>query len=64
MEIRYFNETDTLTINFSNKDIVETRDINENVLIELDKDGGIVSITIEHAKEQADVKKLLYQQVA
>ena len=64
MEIRYFNETDTLTINFSNKDIVETRDINENVLIELDKDGGIVSITLEHAKEQADVKKFLYQQVA
>ncbi len=64
MEIRYFNDTDTLIVNFSNKEIAETRNINENVLIELDKAGGIVSITIEHAKEQADIKKFIYQQVA
>jgi uncharacterized protein YuzE len=28
--------------------------MNENVLVEIDKDGRIVSMTVEHAKEQMD----------
>jgi uncharacterized protein YuzE len=43
MEMKYFPDTDTLLINFTHKDIVETRDINENILIELDRDGQLVS---------------------
>jgi uncharacterized protein DUF2283 len=31
--------------------MVETRDVTENILIELDKDGDLVSMTIEHAKQ-------------
>ena len=64
MEIKYFPDTDTLLINFTNKEIVETRDLTENILIEIDKDGGLVSMTIEHAKEQANIKDFLYQQVS
>lgn len=64
MEIKYFPDTDTLLINFTNKEIVGTRDLTENILIELDKDGGLVSMTIEHAKEQANIKDFLYQQVS
>lgn len=64
MEIKYFPDTDTLLINFTDKEIVDTRDLNENILIELDKDGGLVSMTIEHAKQQANIKDFLYQQVA
>ena len=50
MEIKYFSDTDSLLINFSDsdKEIVETRDLNENILIELDKEGGLVSMTTEH----------------
>lgn len=36
MDIKYFPDTDTLLIAFTNKEIVETRDLNNNVLIELD----------------------------
>ncbi|HHT9124842.1 MAG TPA: DUF2283 domain-containing protein [Candidatus Brocadiia bacterium] len=64
MEIKYFPDTDTLLINFTDKEIVDTRDLTENILIELDKDGGLVSMTIEHAKEQANIKDFLYQQVS
>lgn len=64
MEIKYFSDTDTLLINFSNKEIVETRDITENILIELDKDGDLVSMTIEHAKQLTDVESFSYQKVA
>jgi uncharacterized protein YuzE len=64
MNIKYFQETDTLMINFSNTEIVETRDINEYVLIEVDKLGNLVSMTIEHAQEQANLLDFSYQQVA
>jgi len=63
MQIKYFPDTDTLLINFTDKTIVETRDLNENVLIELDKDGRLVSMTIEHAKQQANIEDFSYQQV-
>jgi uncharacterized protein YuzE len=39
MELKYFSDMDTLLINFTHKDIVETRDISENVLVELGRDG-------------------------
>jgi len=64
MEIKYFNDTDTLLINFTDREIVETRDLNENILIELDKDGNLVSMTIEHARQQANIGNFSYQQVA
>jgi uncharacterized protein YuzE len=64
MELKYFADTDTLLINFTHKDIVETRDINENVLVELDRDGYLVSMTIEHAKQHMDIENFSYQKVA
>lgn len=64
MDVKYFPETDTLLINFSDKGVAETRDVNENLLIELDKDGNLVSMTIEHAKRQMDVENFSYQKIA
>jgi len=64
MEIKYCPDTDTLLINFSNQEIVETRDINENILIELAQDGDLVSMTIEHARQHMDVENFSYQKVA
>ncbi len=64
MEIKYFPDTDTLLINFADKDIVETRDINENILIELDQEGNVVSMTIEHAKRCVDIENFSYQTAA
>jgi uncharacterized protein YuzE len=64
MKIKYFPDTDTLLVNFSDKKVVETRDLNENILIELDGKGRIVSMTIEHAKQQTDVNEFSYQLAA
>ena len=61
MKVKYFPDTDTMLIDFSSKRIVETRDLNEDVLVELDEDGRVVSITIEHAKQQTDVGEFSYQ---
>ena len=61
MQAKYFTDTDTLLLTFSNHDIVETYDLNENVLVELDEKGSIVSMTVEHAKNQTDVNEFSYQ---
>ncbi len=61
MKVKYFPDTDTLLVSFSDRPIVETRDLNENVLVEFDEAGRVVSMTIEHAKQQTDVGEFSYQ---
>jgi uncharacterized protein YuzE len=61
MKVKYFQDTDTLLVDFSDRKVAETRDLNENVLIDLDADGRVVSLTIEHAKQQTDVAEFSYQ---
>ena len=61
MQVRYFLDTDTLLIDFADTDIAETTDINENVLVELDADGGLVSMTIEHAKANVNIEDFSFQ---
>lgn len=61
MHAKYFPDTDTLLLTFSNTAIAETFDLNEHVLVEVDREGRIVSMTIEHAKQQTDVNEFSYQ---
>jgi uncharacterized protein YuzE len=64
MQAKYFPDTDTLLLTFSDNDIVETYDLNEDVLVEVDRDGRVVSMTVEHAKEQTNVNEFSYQLAA
>jgi uncharacterized protein YuzE len=43
--------------------IFETRDLNENILIDLDNDGNLIALTIEHAKNSVDISNFSYQQI-
>ena len=63
MKIKYFSDTDTALVEFSGHDVEETREINENIYIDLDKSGNLVSMTIEHAKSQANLSELSFQQL-
>lgn len=60
MKIEYFPDTDTLLLEFSSNAVEETRDLNDNTLVEFDSRGRLVSMTIEHAKEQADVDEFVF----
>jgi len=64
VRVRYFPDTDTLLVDFSDRKVAETRDLNENVLVELDENGLVVSMTIEHAKQQTDVAEFSYRLAA
>jgi len=61
MKAKYFQDTDTLLLTFSSQNVIETYDLNEDVLVETDKDGHVVSMTVEHAKQQTDVNEFSYQ---
>ena len=64
MKIKYFEQTDTLYIEFRQGEVAETRDLDENTLLELDHSGNICAITVEHARERTDIPYFSYEQVA
>jgi uncharacterized protein YuzE len=64
MRIRYFADTDTALIDFSDAQAVETKEISENLYIDLDEKGNLVNMTIEHAKEKANISEVSYLQMA
>ena len=63
MKIKYFQDTDTALLEFSDREVFETREISENIYIDIDSDGNLVSMTIEHAREKANLGELSYQQI-
>ena len=64
MNIKYFQDTDTLYIEFRKGEISETRDLDENTLLDVDAGGNIVAMTIEHARERADMPHFSFEQIA
>ena len=64
MKIKYFRDTDTLYIEFRPIPVVETKDLDEDTQLDLDKAGNICAITVEHASHRADLPALDYEQVA
>ncbi|GJL60783.1 MAG: hypothetical protein NPIRA03_36400 [Nitrospirales bacterium] len=61
MKVKYFSDTDTAYIEFSTHGVAETRDINDNILIDLDKYGQLVGMTIEHADTHANLSEISFQ---
>ncbi len=62
MNVKYFRDTDTALLEFSNHEVSETREISENIYIGLDADGNLVSMTIEHAKRNTTLPDVVVQQ--
>ena len=63
MKVKYFHDTGTALIEFSTYEVVETKEINENLYIDLDSTGNIVSITVEHANIHTNLPNLYYEQI-
>jgi uncharacterized protein YuzE len=49
MKIKYFEDTDTALLELGGGAPTETRDLSEDITLDLDDSGHVVSITIEHA---------------
>jgi uncharacterized protein YuzE len=64
MNIKYFQNTDTLYIEFRAAEVAESKDLDENTVLDLDQRGNICGITVEHASQRADIPRFSYEQVA
>lgn len=64
MKIKYFPETDTVYFQLTDNEVVETQELNENTLLDLDANGNLVAITVEHAQSLATMSEFSFQQMA
>jgi uncharacterized protein YuzE len=64
MRIRYFEDTDTLLIEFKGARVTETRDLDEYTTIDFDAAGNVCAITVEHASERAGSPQFSCEKVA
>ncbi len=64
MKVSYFNDTDTLYIEFRDSDIAESKDLDENTILDVDAKGNVCAITFEHASQRTDVSHLIVEGIA
>jgi uncharacterized protein YuzE len=64
MKVQYFADTDTLYIEFRDRDIAESKDLDENTVLDVDAHGNVCAITFEHASQRTDVHRLTVEGIA
>ena len=64
MKIRYFEDTDTLLIELKAGSVAETRDLDEDTLLDLDAQGQVLAITLEHATTRAELSSFSFDRIA
>ncbi|WP_353269512.1 DUF2283 domain-containing protein [Gemmatimonas sp.] len=63
MNVKYFKDTDTALLEFSDAAVEETREISEHVFVDLDKAGNVASMTIEHAATTARLPHVRIEEI-
>ena len=63
MKVRDFKDSDTLHIEFRAMPVAETRDLDDDVILDVDAHGNICSITVEHASTRAKAPDFSYEVV-
>lgn len=58
MKFHYYKDTDSLYINLIEKQSVDSKEVAEGVVIDLDESGRIVGIDIHNASKIVDLKKI------
>jgi len=64
MRSKHFQVTDTTHLEFLDSDVYETREICENVYVDLDQHGNLLNMAIEHAKANAALWEFSYPEMA
>ena len=59
MKLDYYQDTDTLYIELRDADVAETKDFDENTILDMDDSGNVLAITFEHASERLNLTELV-----
>jgi len=58
MKLSYYEETDSLYIDLSSKNSVDSKEVSEGVVLDYDAEGNIVGIDIDNASRKLDLKEV------
>lgn len=64
MKVRYVDDTDTLYIEFHDAPIAESRVLDENTIMDVDAQGNVCAITLEHASQRTDLRRFRVEGIA
>jgi uncharacterized protein YuzE len=64
MKVQYFADTDTLYIEFREREVAQSKDLDDNTILDLDAEGNVCALTFEHASERTDVHHLTIEGIA
>ena len=59
MKLNYYKDTDSLYIDLSSKQSVETEEISDGVAIDYDSNGHIVGIDIDNASKKINMQEIV-----
>ena len=63
MKVRYYPDTDTLYLEFRATPVAESRDLDENTVVDLDSGGQVCAMTSEDATQRAALPDLSVERV-
>ena len=58
MKLNYYEETDSLHIDLSSKNSVDSKEVSEGVVLDYDTEENIVGIDIDNASRKLDLKEV------
>jgi uncharacterized protein YuzE len=63
MKIKYFEDTDTALLELGSGVPTETQVVSEDIYLDLDESGHVVSITVEHASQRSDLSEMSFLRI-
>ncbi len=63
MKIAYYPETDSLYIDLSSKESVESKEVSPGVVLDYDSEGTLVDIDIDNASNKLDLRELVLSKI-
>jgi uncharacterized protein YuzE len=63
MKIAYYPDTDSMYIDLSLKDSVESKEVSPGVVLDYDSDGNITGIDIDNASKKLDLQELTLSKI-
>ena len=63
MKIAYYPETDSMYIDLSARESVESKEISPGVVLDYDSNGNIAGIDIDNASEKLDLQELILNRI-
>ncbi len=63
MKIEYFPETDSMYIDLSKKESVDSREVSPGVVLDYDSEGNLTGIDIDNASKKLDLQELVLSKI-